>query len=160
MNTKDIQNIIDILKNSDVTEFKLEQDGTTISISRNKNEIQYIQPQALIPTQPQTISIQEVNTSSAMTQVVADKSVSSVDDSNLIKVESPIVGTFYRKSSPDTPPFVEVGTKVKKGQVLCIVEAMKLMNEIESPSDGVIEKILLEDSQIVEFGEVLFLIKP
>ena len=81
-------------------------------------------------------------------------------DNNFFSVESPIVGTFYRKSSPEADAFVEVGSKVKKGDTLCIVEAMKLMNEIESPIDGTIEEILIEDSQVVEFGENLFSINP
>jgi acetyl-CoA carboxylase biotin carboxyl carrier protein len=75
-------------------------------------------------------------------------------------LSSPIVGTFYRSPSPDTPPFAEVGSRVKKGQVLCIIEAMKLMNEIESDSDGVIAQIYPQNSQPVEFGEPLFAIQP
>ena len=80
--------------------------------------------------------------------------------SNLKKVESPIVGTFYRKPSPDAPPFAKEGDRVAAGDTLCIVEAMKLMNEIDSPCSGTIEKILVADGEVVEFGEVLFLIKP
>jgi acetyl-CoA carboxylase biotin carboxyl carrier protein len=75
-------------------------------------------------------------------------------------IESPIVGTFYRRPSPDAETFVEVGSRVKKGQVLCIVEAMKLMNEIESDVDGVVEKILPQNAQPIEFGEPLFAIRP
>ncbi len=75
-------------------------------------------------------------------------------------VNSPIVGTFYRAASPDTPPFCEVGSRVKQGQVLCIIEAMKLMNEIESDADGVIAEIFPQNAQAVEFGEPLFSIRP
>jgi acetyl-CoA carboxylase biotin carboxyl carrier protein len=75
-------------------------------------------------------------------------------------VTSPIVGTFYRSSSPETEPFVQIGTSVKKGQVLCIIEAMKLMNEIESEVEGVIVRILVENGHSVEYGEPLFLIEP
>jgi len=78
----------------------------------------------------------------------------------LITVTSPIVGTFYRSPSPDTPSFVEAGLRVKKGQVLCIIEAMKLMNEIESDTDGIVVKALIENGQPVEYGEPLFLIEP
>jgi acetyl-CoA carboxylase biotin carboxyl carrier protein len=77
---------------------------------------------------------------------------------NLFTVPSPIVGTFYRAPAPESPPFVEVGARVKKGQVLCILEAMKLMNEIESEVDGVVAKILVENAHPVEYGEPLFLI--
>jgi acetyl-CoA carboxylase biotin carboxyl carrier protein len=80
-------------------------------------------------------------------------------DPRLVKMESPIVGTFYRKPSPEARPFVEEGDRVTKGQTLCIVEAMKLMNEIESPTSGVIEKVCVGDGTVVEFGEVLFLIR-
>src|SRR5712691_9131292 len=78
---------------------------------------------------------------------------------NIVLVTSPIVGTFYRTPAPDAPPFVEVGTRVRKGQVLCIVEAMKLMNEIESESEGEIVEILVANGQPVEYGEVLFKIR-
>ena len=79
---------------------------------------------------------------------------------NLKKVESPIVGTFYRKPSPDAPSFVKEGDRVKKGSTLCIIEAMKVMNEIDAPCDGVVEKIFPTEGEVVEFGEVLFLINP
>ena len=78
----------------------------------------------------------------------------------LVTITSPIVGTFYRSPTPEASPFVELGSKVNKGQVLCIVEAMKLMNEIESDADGIIVKILVENGQPVEYGEPLFLIEP
>jgi len=81
------------------------------------------------------------------------------EEEMLHTITSPLVGTFYRASSPDAPPFVEVGAKVEKGQVLCIIEAMKIMNEIESDVSGVIKKILVENGQPVEYGEPLFLIE-
>jgi acetyl-CoA carboxylase biotin carboxyl carrier protein len=82
------------------------------------------------------------------------------EETRLITITSPIVGTFYRASSPEAAPFVEVGSRVKKGQVLCIVEAMKLMNEIECEIDGTVIKVLVENGQPVEYGEPLFLIEP
>jgi acetyl-CoA carboxylase biotin carboxyl carrier protein len=82
------------------------------------------------------------------------------EETRVITVTSPIVGTFFRAPSPEADPFVETGSKVKKGQVLCIVEAMKLMNEIESEVDGVVIKILVDNGQPVEYGEPLFLIEP
>jgi acetyl-CoA carboxylase biotin carboxyl carrier protein len=80
--------------------------------------------------------------------------------SNLIEVKSPMVGTFYRAPAPDAPPYVEVGTRVSKGQTLCILEAMKLMNELECEVDGVIREILVENAEPVEYGQVLFRIEP
>ena len=82
------------------------------------------------------------------------------DTQRLITITCPIVGTFYRAPSPDAPPFVDAGAKVRKGQVICIIEAMKLMNEIESELDGVIVRALVENGQPVEYGEPLFLIEP
>jgi acetyl-CoA carboxylase biotin carboxyl carrier protein len=82
------------------------------------------------------------------------------ESQRLITIKAPLVGTFYRATSPDGPPLVEVGDRVKKGQVLCIIEAMKLMNEIESEVDGTLVKVLVENAQPVEYGEALFLIEP
>ena len=157
MNIKDLQKIIDILQDSDVTDFELEQDGTTIKITRNKHEHVAVTLPPLA-TAPLAAPIQQVTPVAAAPVESAPAVVEK--DNNFFAVESPIVGTFYRKSSPDADSFVEVGSKVKKGDTLCIVEAMKLMNEIESPIDGIVEEILIEDSQVVEFGENLFSINP
>ncbi len=81
------------------------------------------------------------------------------DDANMVKVVSPMVGTFYRATSPDAPPFVDVGSQVQPGQTLCIIEAMKIMNEIASEVAGSVRKILVENAQPVEFGQVLFLVE-
>lgn len=161
MNIKDLQKIIDILQDTDVTDFELDQDGTTIKISRNKHQhVAVTMPAASeqLMTAPVQQQIQTpVLSAEPLAQAAA---VAAEKTNNFFCVESPIVGTFYRKSSPDADSFVEVGTKVKKGDTLCIVEAMKLMNEIDSPIDGVVEEILIEDSQVVEFGENLFSIRP
>ena len=86
-------------------------------------------------------------------------SVPAAEDPNLVKVVSPMVGTFYRASSPDTPAFVEVGSQVQPGQTLCIIEAMKIMNEITAEVPGNVRKVLVENAQPVEFGQTLFLIE-
>jgi acetyl-CoA carboxylase biotin carboxyl carrier protein len=96
----------------------------------------------------------------AQPHVAQSASSSSEDLGRFIKVESPIVGSFYRRPSPDAEPFVKEGDVISKGSTLCIIEAMKLMNEIESPASGKIVKILGTEGQVVEFGEVLFLIDP
>ncbi len=85
---------------------------------------------------------------------------SELDESGLVPIKSPIVGTFYRAPAPDAPPYVEVGDHISVGEVVCIVEAMKLMNEIKSEISGTVEKILVENAAPVEYGQVLFLIKP
>ncbi|HEY0672107.1 MAG TPA: acetyl-CoA carboxylase biotin carboxyl carrier protein [Longimicrobiales bacterium] len=90
----------------------------------------------------------------------APAAVAAPPVSNLVEVKSPMVGTFYRAPAPEAPPYVEVGTAVKKGQTLCILEAMKLMNELESEVDGVVREILVENTNPVEYGQVLFRIEP
>ncbi len=90
----------------------------------------------------------------------AGVSADNIDEQKLVTINSPIVGIFYSAQSPESPPFVTVGSRVTKGQVLCIVEAMKLMNEIECETDGQIVKVLVENGQPVEYGEPLFLVEP
>jgi len=143
MELEDLKELIELLKDTDITELQLEKDGTKVKIKREK-----ILSPIELPIQ-KSIGLQE-------------KIVGEIEEETqrLITITSPIVGTFYRSPSPDAAPFVEVGVKVKKGQVLCIVEAMKLMNEIESEADGVVVKILVENGQPVEYGEPLFLIEP
>lgn len=153
MDVKEIEKIIEILQKSDVTEFEYEREGATVKISRGSHSN---------PTTTTTNVVYQPVPSAApspATVPTAPQQESAPEDSGLSKVESPIVGTFYRKPSPDAAPFASVGSHVNKGDTLCIVEAMKLMNEIEAPMSGTVEKILLEDGQVVEYGEVLFLIR-
>jgi acetyl-CoA carboxylase biotin carboxyl carrier protein len=154
MEINDLEKIINILKENGVTEFELNQEGTHIRLSRATSmalpEVAQYQLQNLEPA----------IRGSATVQLPASSVPAQDPTEGFLKVESPIVGTFYSKPSPDSAPFAEPGKKVKKGETLCIVEAMKLMNEIESPAAGVIEKVLLKDGQVVEFGEILFLLRP
>ena len=143
MELEDLKELIELVKETDITELQIEKDGSKVKIKREK-----ILTPIGMPVQKSS--------------VYEEKIVAETEDETqrLLTVTSPIVGTFYRAPSPDAQPFVEVGQKVDKGTVLCIVEAMKLMNEIESDSDGVIVKVLVENSQPVEYGEPLFLIEP
>jgi acetyl-CoA carboxylase biotin carboxyl carrier protein len=143
MELEDLKELIEFLKDTDITELQLEKDGIKVKIKREK-----ILSQLELPIQKST-GLQE-------------KIVTEIEEETqrLITVTSPIVGTFYRSPSPEAEPFVEIGVRVNKGQVLCIVEAMKLMNEIESEVDGIVVKILVENGQPVEYGEPLFLIEP
>lgn len=143
MELEDLKNLIDLLKETDITELQVEKDGTKIKIKREK-----------------IFSSLEIPTQKAAT--IQDSIIKETEEETqrLITVTSPIVGTFYRSPSPDAPPFAEAGLRVKKGQVLCIIEAMKLMNEIESEVDGIVVKALVENGQPVEYGEPLFLIEP
>jgi acetyl-CoA carboxylase biotin carboxyl carrier protein len=152
MDIKDIEHIIKILKQNEVTEFELEQEGTKVRLARTAAGT-YISSEArldIIPPAQPTGSIAVASSSAAISE----------DTSRFVKVESPIVGTFYKRPSPDAAAFVKEGDSVSKGDTLCIIEAMKLMNEIESPCSGKVVKILGADGQVVEFGEVLLLVDP
>jgi acetyl-CoA carboxylase biotin carboxyl carrier protein len=140
MDLRKLKKLIDLVEASGISELELTEGEEKVKISRN-NGVSH-QPQ-LVQSQPQSIKTEETEISSA---VVGDT------------INSPMVGSFYRAASPDSSPFVDVGATVKKGDVLCIIEAMKLLNEIESDHDGIIKKILVENGQPVEFGEPLFII--
>lgn len=161
MKIEEIAEIINILKQTDVTEFEIDQDGTHIKLTRGRHfaaaagavngaATPHLEP-AIVGGMP--------NGHAAAAPAPAPTQAASIP-SHFVKVESPIVGTFYRKPSPDADPFVQEGAAVKKGDTLCIVEAMKLMNEIEAPCSGKVEKVLLTDGEVVEFGEALFYINP
>lgn len=163
MTLKEIQNLIRFVAKSGASEVKLEMEDIKITIrtgtgSRSgATETTFIQhvPTAASP-QEQMIAQSEEDTSVP----VADEDRSSDDDFRYVTIKSPIIGTFYRKSAPDKPSFVEVGDTIKEGDVLCIIEAMKLFNEIESEVTGKIVKVLIDDSSPVEFDQPLFLVDP
>lgn len=144
MELDEIRKLIDLLKETDITEIQVERDGVKLKIKRERFM--------------RSFEIESQNVKQAGS--LAEAKEEAEDTQRLITITSPIVGVFHRSPSPEAPPFVEAGSTVKKGQVLCIVEAMKLMNEIESDADGVISKILIENGQPVEYGEPLFLIEP
>ena len=112
--------------------------------------------------QVQTVPSPAIITSTTPTVIENKKVEKKLDtvDENLINIKSPIIGTFYRKSAPDKPPFVQVGDNIKEGDVLCVIEAMKLFNEIESEISGTVVKILVDDASPVEFDQPLFVINP
>ncbi len=148
--TKQIQELIDLLRRNNLTELELERDGLRIRV---RHEVS-----AKSVTTSVQDSVQLLPQQSAHMAVPIPPS--SEGTTGFVTVTSPIVGTFYRSPSPDADPYVEEGEPVKKGQVLCIIEAMKLMNEIESEVDGRIVKILVENTKSVEYGQSLFLIDP
>ncbi len=154
MDIKDIENIIKILKQNEVTEFELEQEGTRVKLSRTTGGA-YVAAEARWDMVP-AVQVSAPNSTSAASASAAPQE----DLGRYVKVESPIVGTFYRRASPDAELFVKEGDIVSKGDTLCIIEAMKLMNEIEATTSGRLVKILSSDGQVVEFGETLFLIDP
>ena len=162
MEIKEIQNLIKFVAKSGAHEVKLEMDNFKITIKTNADSnssemqttVQTV-PSIMVPAQqqPQVVTDTEppVKTESKLVNDEAD---------NLITIKSPMIGTFYRKPSPDKDVFIEVGDTVKEGDVLCVVEAMKLFNEIESDISCKIVKILVDDSSPVEFDQPLFLVEP
>lgn len=148
--TKQIQDLIDLLRKNNLTELELERQGVRIRVRHEAGA------KAVAVSAQETV----LSTSPPAVRPTAAAGLPPEDTAGLVTITSPIVGTFYRSPSPDADAYVEEGDFVKKGQVLCIVEAMKLMNEIESETDGRIVKILAESTKPIEYGQALFLIDP
>ena len=159
MNFKQIQQLIKFVSKTDVAEVNIENNNFKINIKGSKSNpvdstSQVVQP--IIQTPPQVAQPVSVPQDLPKPEPITE----SVSNENYLIVKSPIIGTFYRKPSPDKDVFVNVGDSVKEGDALCVIEAMKLFNEIESDFSGKIVKILVEDSSPVEFDQPLFLIEP
>lgn len=163
MDIKEIQNLIKFVAKSGASEVKLEMDDVKITIKTASDtpETHIIQA-APIAAAPQPIAAAPVAPAQPVAPAPATPAApkASEDDSKYVTIKSPIIGTFYRKPSPDKPLFVEVGSEVKVGDTVCIIEAMKLFNEIESEISGKIVKVLVDDSTPVEFDQPLFLVDP
>ena len=153
MNYEEIKRLIDDMGNSKIDELSIEfPDGVKISMKKDKAPIV---PASKMPVESvQYVTVPEKN---EKTELKENDRQDDNEDCKIVK--SPMVGTFYSKSSPDAMPYVEVGSKVKKGDILCIVEAMKLMNEIESEYDGEVVEICVKDGEMVDYGKPLFKIK-
>lgn len=162
MDIKEIQSLIKFVAKSGASEVKLEMEDVKITIRTGS-----------ATTVPETTIVQQVPVAPAPVAAAPapaieapalaatpEPSAPAEDDSKYITIKSPIIGTFYRKPSPDKPAFVEVGSEIKKGDVLCVIEAMKLFNDIESEVSGKIVKVLVDDSSPVEFDQPLFLVDP
>ena len=166
MDLKEIQNLIKFVAKSGASEVKLETGDVKITIKTGSDDkettiVQQVpmggQQLQQMPAQQQAPAQQAAPQEAAP---AAEDKQAADDDSKYITIKSPIIGTFYRKPSPDKPTFVEVGDSVKEGDVLCIIEAMKLFNEIESEVSGKIVKVLVDDSSPVEFDQPLYLVDP
>lgn len=160
MDIKEIQNLIKFVAKSGASEVKLEMDDIKITIKTGTDDkgesTTYVQQ---IPmNQPVAQAMPAAPSAPAIE--VTPSAPAATEDSKYITIKSPIIGTFYRKPSPDKPVFVEVGSSIGEGDVLCVIEAMKLFNEIESEVSGKIVKILVDDSSPVEFDQPLFLVDP
>lgn len=160
MDLKYVKSLLKLFDESTATEITIEEEGGKIKLSK-KTEKSRTEQQYVIPQQaPVNYSSAP---SSAPAQAIVEKSASesteSAISSDLHEINSPIVGTFYNSPSPDADPFVKVGDRIEPGKTLCIIEAMKVMNEIESDVSGVVEKIMINNANPVEYNQVLFLIK-
>lgn len=165
MDYKQIQELIKLINKSNIGEVSIEENDFKITIKQKKEQSTqqavaapvYLQPQVAATPPPvlplsQPVQSKETTTSSSET--------SAAKQDNLITIKSPMIGTFYKRPSPDKPNFVEPGDEIAPGQVLCIIEAMKLFNEIESEVSGKVVKILVDDSSPVEYDQPLFLVEP
>ena len=161
MEFKQIQELIKIINKSNISELSVEEGDFKITIKQAQtSETQYVAVQA--PAMPMQQATMQAAPQSAQTPAPATPQPAAQPAANdkLITVKSPMIGTFYRSSSPDKPPFVNVGDDIKQGQVVCIIEAMKLFNEIESELSGKIVKVLVDDASPVEYDQPLFLVEP
>ncbi len=157
MNTKELKSILQALQEHEVSELTLETPDYKLTVKRG-GEVQVVA--APTPVVGPTAAPAPAPASEPPPAPAPKSEPPKEDTSRYLEVKAPIVGTFYRAPSPDAEPFVKEGDTVKKGQVLCIIEAMKLMNEIESEVAGVVRKILVANAEPVEYGQVLFLIEP
>lgn len=155
MDLKEIQNLIKFVAKSGANEVSLETEEFKITV-KTGGETVY----AAAPTVVQAAPVQQAVAPAAAAQEAAAPAAPAEDDSKYITVKSPMIGTFYRRASPDKPTFIEVGKEIKPGDVTCIIEAMKLFNEIESEISGKVVKILVDDSTPVEYDQPLYLVDP
>ncbi|MCM8790310.1 MAG: acetyl-CoA carboxylase biotin carboxyl carrier protein [Candidatus Omnitrophica bacterium] len=149
MYIKEIKDMINLMNENNLTELEIEKEGVRIRLKKGsagyERAVEFVQPQAAPPAAPQEKAA-----------VGAEK----VDKRNVFEIKAPMVGTFYRAASPEAPPYVNIGDMIDVGQVVCIIEAMKLMNEIKSEVKGKVVDIQVDNAEPVEFGQVLFLIEP
>jgi acetyl-CoA carboxylase biotin carboxyl carrier protein len=164
MDIKEIQELIKFVSKSGVSEVEIESKGFKINIKTppykrgGQPEVQIVQSTAPQPVAPVQQAVQAAPQPAAQAAVAKAETVA--ESGNYEEVKSPMIGTFYRSASPEKPPFVGVGDEVKKGDVICIIEAMKLFNEIEAEISGKIVKVMVDDSTPVEYDQPLFLIEP
>ena len=157
MDLDEIKQVLEMMREHDLAEFELERDGVKLRLRKNMGQQwKGAVPLPLVTFVPPTAMPGASNVGGTPTPVLTPTN----EDIDLAIVKSPIVGTFFRQSEPGAKPFAEVGQTVKKGHVLCIIEAMKLMNEINADIDGEIVKVYVENGQAVQYGERLFAIKP
>ena len=157
MNIEEINSIIEMLEGTDISELEIKEEGKSIHIKKGKNEKEIIKNVTNTPAKQQF----EGDVQPRNLEVAANSSETEIEkaDENTEEILAPMVGTFYRSPAPDTDSFVQIGDVVEEGDTLCIIEAMKLMNEIEAETKGKIVEILVDDSEPIEYGQPLFVIE-
>lgn len=158
MDFKQIQELVKLVNKSNIGELSIEEKEFKITIKQKKEKAEAVYTAMPIPQMIPASQPPQAILPPASTPKPAEAAPSKTD--NLLTIKSPMIGTFYRKASPDKPSFVEVGDEITVGKVVCIIEAMKLFNEIESEISGRIVKALVEDASPVEFDQPLFLVEP
>lgn len=147
MNLKELKEMINLMNENNLVEIEIEREGLRIRIKKGISGIPQI-------TEERLIGPSQIAPAAAPTKEAEAPTIKRVE------IKAPMVGTFYRAPSPEAPPFIEVGDEIELGQLICIIEAMKLMNEIKAEVKGKVAEILVENAQPVEYGQVLFLIEP
>ena len=158
MKTKEIRDLIDFISQSGLNEVNIETEELKLSVKRDAEVTQRIVESAPMVAAPPAPTPALAPAAPAASAPTSDAPVSS--EGNYIEIKSPMIGTFYRSANPESAPFASVGDKIEAGQTVCIVEAMKLFNEIESEVSGTIVKVMVENSSPVEYDQVLFLVDP
>jgi acetyl-CoA carboxylase biotin carboxyl carrier protein len=161
LDLKQIKQIIDLMKRSELTEFAVEEEGFKLKICRGVNGVPVVISNGGLPPPYPAVPETAAASSAAAAAALAASSQNGGDkeDPSIAYIKAPMVGTFYRAPSPESPPFVEVNAKVSENSVVCIIEAMKIMNEIQAEAKGTVVEILVENGQPVEYGQRLFKIK-
>jgi acetyl-CoA carboxylase biotin carboxyl carrier protein len=157
LDLKQIKQIIDLMKRSELTEFAVEEEGFKLKICRGTNGVPVVTSSAGLTAVPEAAAASAA--AAAATLASSSQNGGEKEDSSIIYIKAPMVGTFYRAPSPESPPFVEVNAKVSENSVVCIIEAMKIMNEIQAEVKGTVVEILVENGQPVEYGQRMFKIK-
>ncbi|MBA3763120.1 MAG: acetyl-CoA carboxylase biotin carboxyl carrier protein [Chthoniobacterales bacterium] len=157
MELKDIKAIIDLMKKNDLSVFEMEKDGFKLKLQKGAGE-QTVFSSPVMPREPMAMPASSGGAASATSSTAAAPAAAQ-KGAPLEEIISPMVGTFFRAGSPESPAFVDVGTQVSEESVVCIIEAMKVMNEIKAETSGVIAEIVAENGKPVQFGQVLFRVK-
>jgi acetyl-CoA carboxylase biotin carboxyl carrier protein len=158
MRIQEVRELIRLIDQSNIDEFEYEYNGAIVKMKKNNEGVVVKREIGQVESNPSVEQSTAITESIAMQEIVKEEVV-KVEDTNVVKIVSPMVGTFYASPTPDVGPYVSVGTKVSANTVVCIVEAMKLFNEIDAEVDGEIVEILVKNGQLVEYGQPLFLVK-